>query len=101
MINQLRSLTCLPVHSNMHLILFVLFSSTETAEVTASVNTQWPDIEEIRKLPFDPYPRDPKFRGASPVYTYKMPKSLKGHQNHAVARERLIPHSALVPFDVT
>lgn len=49
----------------------------ETAEVTASVNTQWPDIEEIRKLPFDPYPRDPKFRGASPVYTYKMPKSLK------------------------
>lgn len=58
---------------------FVLSTSTETAEVTASVNTQWPDIEEIRKLPFDPYPRDPKFRGASPVYTYKMPKSLKGH----------------------
>lgn len=57
---------------------FVLSTITETAEVTASVNTQWPDIEEIRKLPFDPYPWDPKFRGASPVYTCKMPKNFKG-----------------------
>ncbi|KAF1383732.1 hypothetical protein PFLUV_G00134900 [Perca fluviatilis] len=49
----------------------------ETLEVTTLVNTQLPDIEEVRKLPFDPYPRDPKFRKASPVYTDKMPKCLK------------------------
>uniref|UniRef100_A0A673KYZ4 GREB1-like protein n=1 Tax=Sinocyclocheilus rhinocerous TaxID=307959 RepID=A0A673KYZ4_9TELE len=29
---------------------------------------QWPDVEDIRKLPFDLYPHDPKFRYASPVY---------------------------------
>ncbi|XP_076000900.1 GREB1-like protein [Genypterus blacodes] len=49
----------------------------ETSEVTTPVNTQWPDIEEIRKLPFDPFPRDPKFRKASPVYSDKMPMCLK------------------------
>uniref|UniRef100_A0A671XTF9 GREB1 like retinoic acid receptor coactivator n=1 Tax=Sparus aurata TaxID=8175 RepID=A0A671XTF9_SPAAU len=49
----------------------------ETSEVTTPINTQWPDIEEVRKLPFDPNPRDPKFRKASPVYTDKMPKCLK------------------------
>uniref|UniRef100_A0A3Q3KBS3 GREB1 like retinoic acid receptor coactivator n=1 Tax=Monopterus albus TaxID=43700 RepID=A0A3Q3KBS3_MONAL len=46
----------------------------ETSEVTTPVNTQWPDVEEIRKMPFDPYPRDPKFKKASPVYSDKMPK---------------------------
>ncbi|XP_041659055.1 GREB1-like protein [Cheilinus undulatus] len=49
----------------------------ETSEATTPVNTQWPDIEEMQKLPFDPNPRDPKFRKASPVYTNKMPKCLK------------------------
>ncbi|XP_036941082.1 GREB1-like protein isoform X3 [Acanthopagrus latus] len=49
----------------------------ETSKVTTPINTQWPDIEEVRKLPFDPNPRDPKFRKASPVYTEKMPKCLK------------------------
>nr|XP_020447080.1 GREB1-like protein isoform X2 [Monopterus albus] len=49
----------------------------ETSEVTTPVNTQWPDVEEIRKMPFDPYPRDPKFKKASPVYSDKMPKCLK------------------------
>ncbi|XP_053185688.1 GREB1-like protein isoform X1 [Scomber japonicus] len=49
----------------------------ETSEVTCPASTQWPDIEEIRKLPFDPYPRDSKFRKASPVYSDKMPKCLK------------------------
>ncbi|KAF7664564.1 hypothetical protein LDENG_00172890 [Lucifuga dentata] len=48
----------------------------ETSMVTTPVNTQWPDIEEIRKLPFDPFPRDPKFRKASPVYSDKMPNCL-------------------------
>ncbi|XP_062337035.1 GREB1-like protein [Osmerus eperlanus] len=41
------------------------------------VSSQWPDIEEIRKLPFDLFPRDPKFKSVSPVYTDKMPTSLK------------------------
>lgn len=61
----------------------MFFSSPETSEVTTPVSTQWPDIEEIRKLPFDPYPRDPKFRKASPVYIDKMPKCLKGQQERA------------------
>uniref|UniRef100_A0A3P8Z7P0 GREB1 like retinoic acid receptor coactivator n=1 Tax=Esox lucius TaxID=8010 RepID=A0A3P8Z7P0_ESOLU len=38
---------------------------------------QWPDIEEIPKLPVDLFPRDPKFRRASAVYTAKMPNGLK------------------------
>ncbi|XP_034468470.1 GREB1-like protein isoform X1 [Hippoglossus hippoglossus] len=49
----------------------------ETSEVTTPGNTQWPDIEEVRKLPFDPYPRDPKFKEASPVFSHKMPKVLQ------------------------
>ncbi|XP_029930895.1 GREB1-like protein isoform X2 [Myripristis murdjan] len=49
----------------------------ETSEVPTPFGSQWPDIEDIRKLPFDPFPRDPKFRKASPVYTDKMPKCLK------------------------
>ncbi|XP_047446080.1 GREB1-like protein isoform X2 [Mugil cephalus] len=49
----------------------------ETSEDAAPVNTQWPDVEEVRKLPFDPNPRDPKFRKASSVYADKMPRSLR------------------------
>ncbi|XP_039875197.1 GREB1-like protein isoform X5 [Simochromis diagramma] len=49
----------------------------ENSEVTTLVSTQWPDIEEVRKLPFDPNLRDPKFRKASPVYSDKMLKSFK------------------------
>ncbi|KAL3055326.1 hypothetical protein OYC64_018084 [Pagothenia borchgrevinki] len=49
----------------------------ETSEVTTLVNTQLPDIEDVRKLPFDPYPRDAKFKKASSVYTDKMPKCFK------------------------
>ncbi|KAM6918711.1 GREB1-like protein [Xenentodon cancila] len=49
----------------------------EPSEGTTPVNTQWPDIEDVRKLPFDSDPRDPKFRKASPVYSDKMPKCLK------------------------
>uniref|UniRef100_A0A3Q3WKA4 GREB1-like protein n=1 Tax=Mola mola TaxID=94237 RepID=A0A3Q3WKA4_MOLML len=52
----------------------------EMSEVRTPINTQWPDIEEIRKLPFDPYPRDPKFRKASAVYIDEMPKRSKGQQ---------------------
>ncbi|XP_062260774.1 GREB1-like protein isoform X2 [Platichthys flesus] len=49
----------------------------ETSEVMNPGNTQWPDIEDVRKLPFDPYPRDPKFKEASPVFSPKMPKVLQ------------------------
>ncbi|XP_056148830.1 GREB1-like protein [Lampris incognitus] len=49
----------------------------EASDVQAAVNSQWPDIEEIRKLPFDPFPWDPKFRRASPVYSAKMLKHSK------------------------
>uniref|UniRef100_A0A8C9Z7M8 GREB1 like retinoic acid receptor coactivator n=1 Tax=Sander lucioperca TaxID=283035 RepID=A0A8C9Z7M8_SANLU len=54
--------------------------------VTTLGNTQLPDIEEVRKLPFDPYPRDPKFRKASPVYTDKMPKCLKEGESQTSAK---------------
>ncbi|XP_069548353.1 GREB1-like protein isoform X2 [Brachyistius frenatus] len=47
------------------------------SEVATPVNTQWPDIEEVRKVPFDPNPRDPKFQNASPVYSDKMPNCIK------------------------
>ncbi|XP_041752358.2 GREB1-like protein [Coregonus clupeaformis] len=50
---------------------------TDMSEATPPASTQWPDIEEIRKLPFDLFPRDPKFRRASAVYTDKMQKGLK------------------------
>uniref|UniRef100_A0A8C8HUV4 GREB1-like protein n=1 Tax=Oncorhynchus tshawytscha TaxID=74940 RepID=A0A8C8HUV4_ONCTS len=55
-------------------------TTTDMSEATPPARTQWPDIEEIRKLPFDLFPRDPKFRRASSVYTDKMPKCLKGQQ---------------------
>uniref|UniRef100_A0A8K9V8S5 GREB1-like protein n=1 Tax=Oncorhynchus mykiss TaxID=8022 RepID=A0A8K9V8S5_ONCMY len=53
---------------------------TDMSEATPPASTQWPDIEEIRKLPFDLFPRDPKFRRASTVYSDKMPKGLKGYK---------------------
>uniref|UniRef100_A0A3Q3MQX2 GREB1 like retinoic acid receptor coactivator n=1 Tax=Mastacembelus armatus TaxID=205130 RepID=A0A3Q3MQX2_9TELE len=59
----------------------------EMSEVTTPVNTQWPDIEEVRKLPFDTCPRDPKFRKASPVYSEKMPKCLKGENQEPAKRK--------------
>ncbi|XP_055722234.1 GREB1-like protein [Salvelinus fontinalis] len=65
---------------------------TDMSEATPPARTQWPDIEEIRKLPFDLFPRDPKFRSASSVYTDKMPKGLKdpkleGESQRPVKRE--------------
>uniref|UniRef100_A0A3P8Q4G4 GREB1 like retinoic acid receptor coactivator n=1 Tax=Astatotilapia calliptera TaxID=8154 RepID=A0A3P8Q4G4_ASTCA len=57
----------------------------ENSEVTTLVSTQWPDIEEVRKLPFDPNLRDPKFRKASPVYSDKMLKSFKDKENQTPA----------------
>uniref|UniRef100_A0A673L8E1 GREB1-like protein n=1 Tax=Sinocyclocheilus rhinocerous TaxID=307959 RepID=A0A673L8E1_9TELE len=50
----------------------------DKSKVPAASGPQWPDVEDIRKLPFDLYPHDPKFRYASPVYADRMPKSLNG-----------------------
>uniref|UniRef100_A0A8C5CN96 GREB1-like protein n=1 Tax=Gadus morhua TaxID=8049 RepID=A0A8C5CN96_GADMO len=44
------------------------------SEAVTPVNTQWPDIEDIRMLTFDLFPRDPKFRRDSPVFSDNMPK---------------------------
>uniref|UniRef100_A0A8P4KEI1 GREB1 like retinoic acid receptor coactivator n=1 Tax=Dicentrarchus labrax TaxID=13489 RepID=A0A8P4KEI1_DICLA len=58
----------------------------ETSEVPTPVYNQLPDIEDVRKLPFDPYPQDPKFRKASPVYTDKMPKCSKEGESQTPAK---------------
>ncbi|KAL2097317.1 hypothetical protein ACEWY4_006524 [Coilia grayii] len=50
---------------------------------TPTTVTRWPDVEEIRKMPFDPYPRDPKFRNSSPLYSEKMPNKPKGLKTEA------------------
>uniref|UniRef100_A0A673ZKK8 GREB1 like retinoic acid receptor coactivator n=1 Tax=Salmo trutta TaxID=8032 RepID=A0A673ZKK8_SALTR len=68
---------------------------TDMSEATPPARTQWPDIKEIRKLPFDLFPRDPKFRRASSVYTDKMPKGLKdpkleGESQMPVKRETVL-----------
>lgn len=57
----------------------IIYLPIETS-ISSPVNTMWPDIEEILKFPFDFFPRDPKFKKASPVYSEKMPKCLKGLQ---------------------
>ncbi|KAM9791458.1 GREB1-like protein isoform 1-T1 [Syngnathus typhle] len=49
-------------------------ANEETSKVATAVNAQWPDIEDIRKLPFDPNPRGSKFKKASPVHCDKTPK---------------------------
>ncbi|XP_028831473.1 GREB1-like protein isoform X2 [Denticeps clupeoides] len=47
-------------------------------EGAPSSSIKWPDVEYIRKLPFDLYPRDYKFRNTSPVYAENMPMNTKG-----------------------
>lgn len=57
--------------------------------VTSPGNTMWPDVEDIHKVVFDPFPRDPKFTKASPVYSEKMPKCLiDGRQSGEMAVKR-------------
>ncbi|MBN3321258.1 GRB1L protein, partial [Atractosteus spatula] len=51
----------------------------DVSEFTQPATDQWPDVETIRKMPFDLLPRDPKFRHSSPVYTDKPNKSLQGY----------------------
>ena len=55
------------------------YAETQSEAVTP-VNTQWPDIEDIRMLTFDLFPRDPKFRRDSPVFSDNMPKLFQGQQ---------------------
>uniref|UniRef100_A0A8C5HNW9 GREB1-like protein n=1 Tax=Gouania willdenowi TaxID=441366 RepID=A0A8C5HNW9_GOUWI len=38
----------------------------------------WPDVEAVGRLTFDPSPRDPKFRNASPVYSDRTGRSSRG-----------------------
>uniref|UniRef100_A0A672SXW3 GREB1-like protein n=1 Tax=Sinocyclocheilus grahami TaxID=75366 RepID=A0A672SXW3_SINGR len=52
---------------------------------------QWPDVEDIRKLPFDLYPSDPKFRYVSPVYADRMPKTLNGVKTERLEAEGELP----------
>lgn len=75
----------------------MLFSPPETSEVATLVKTQLPDIEEVRKMPFDPYPRDPKFKQASPVYTDKKPMVLTGQLKYANRQQRDSLNSAFNP----
>ncbi|XP_077471465.1 GREB1-like protein isoform X1 [Stigmatopora argus] len=49
-------------------------AAEEPSEEIVPANVQWPDVEDMRKLPFDPNPRDCKFRKASPVHSDKTPK---------------------------
>uniref|UniRef100_A0A8C4ERN5 GREB1 like retinoic acid receptor coactivator n=1 Tax=Dicentrarchus labrax TaxID=13489 RepID=A0A8C4ERN5_DICLA len=60
----------------------------ETSEVPTPVYNQLPDIEDVRKLPFDPYPQDPKFRKASPKYAnIQQRQSPKGESQTPAKRE--------------
>ena len=61
----------------LYLKLNFFFLLLET-QITSPDNTMWPDIEDVCNLAFDPYPRDPKFALASPVYSEKLPKCFKG-----------------------
>lgn len=48
--------------------------------------TRWPDVEEIRKMPFDSCPHDPKFRHSSLLYSKTMPT---GNKNDETNRDEL------------
>lgn len=51
----------------------------EVADGIPATVTRWPDVEDIRKMPFDPYSRDPKFRHSSILYSEKMANKPKGN----------------------
>uniref|UniRef100_A0A8C5C4G4 GREB1-like protein n=1 Tax=Gadus morhua TaxID=8049 RepID=A0A8C5C4G4_GADMO len=58
------------------------------SEAVTPVNTQWPDIEDIRMLTFDLFPRDPKFRRDSPVFSDNMPKLFQEPQESQTQAKR-------------
>ncbi|XP_064202984.1 GREB1-like protein isoform X1 [Anguilla rostrata] len=53
----------------------------ESSQTTLPTSMKWPDVEEIQKMAFDLFPRDPKFRRASPIYSECMPKSAQGQSS--------------------
>ncbi|CAM4594670.1 unnamed protein product [Leuciscus chuanchicus] len=59
----------------------------EKSKFPPASGLQWPDVEDIHKLPFDLYPRDHKFSYASPVYADRMPKTLNGVKIERVESE--------------
>ncbi|KAJ8408182.1 hypothetical protein AAFF_G00264100 [Aldrovandia affinis] len=63
-------------------------------ETALPASAKWPDIEEMQKMSFDLYPRDPKFRRASPVYVECMPKCSQG-QSSENKQERPAKHSTV------
>uniref|UniRef100_A0AAR2KX77 GREB1-like protein n=1 Tax=Pygocentrus nattereri TaxID=42514 RepID=A0AAR2KX77_PYGNA len=50
----------------------------EDPEAPVSSGLQWPDLEDIQKMPFDPCPRDAKFRHCSAVYSDRSVQRLNG-----------------------
>ncbi|XP_042559718.1 GREB1-like protein isoform X2 [Clupea harengus] len=56
----------------------------EVADGIPATVTRWPDMEDIRKMPFDPYSRDPKFRHSSILYSEKMANKPKGLKSETV-----------------
>lgn len=57
---------------------FISLDVQDKSKFPPASGLQWPDVEDIHKLPFDLYPRDHKFSYASPVYADRMPKTLNG-----------------------
>ncbi|KAL7880884.1 hypothetical protein SRHO_G00031380 [Serrasalmus rhombeus] len=50
----------------------------EDPEAPVSSGLQWPDLEDIQKMNFDPCPRDAKFRHCSAVYSDRSVQRLNG-----------------------
>ncbi|KAL7875448.1 hypothetical protein AOLI_G00104110 [Acnodon oligacanthus] len=50
----------------------------EDPEAPVSSGLQWPDLEDIQKMTFDPCPRDAKFRRCSAVYSDRSVQRLTG-----------------------
>uniref|UniRef100_A0A8C5HLU0 GREB1-like protein n=1 Tax=Gouania willdenowi TaxID=441366 RepID=A0A8C5HLU0_GOUWI len=50
----------------------------EDVDHVTPLSSLWPDVEAVGRLTFDPSPRDPKFRNASPVYSDRTGRSSRG-----------------------
>uniref|UniRef100_A0AAR2ISX5 GREB1-like protein n=1 Tax=Pygocentrus nattereri TaxID=42514 RepID=A0AAR2ISX5_PYGNA len=58
----------------------------EDPEAPVSSGLQWPDLEDIQKMPFDPCPRDAKFRHCSAVYSDRSLKREKCEESGEMKR---------------
>ncbi|XP_065124131.1 GREB1-like protein [Paramisgurnus dabryanus] len=63
----------------------------DTSKDPPASGPQWPDVEDVRKMRFDLYPRDYKFSHASPVYTEGTPKTLNGVKIERLETEEETP----------